>query len=1169
MHPITFVTAVALLGLASGAASAFTVNSTGNGFDNNVGNAECWTGAMVTGGNECTLRAAIQEVNAAGGGSINFSGVSSITGNQLPTITAPVVIDGAGGVGGRMELAGTAASDSNFALVITAGSSTIMGLSFADGLKLMTGGQNVVVNNYIGTDATGMIAKFGNGLLLDGSPDNMIKNNVISGNDGFHTGGGLVIKGAGASGNEVTGNRIGTDPSGTMKLSNGINSGGIVISNAPSNTIGGSDMDDLNLISGTGTGVVIFGAGASGNLVIGNFIGTDINGTVAIEHFGGAGVSINDAPNNTIGSPGFGNLISGNNNGGIRIAGATATGNKVQSNLIGTDSSGNNDVPISADDQFQSVGVRMTGASGNLVGGRMDGEGNTISGNDFGVAIEGVDATANRVEGNDIGPGQNGGPLGNNVQGVYVLANSNVIGGPDAGAGNVIAHNGFNGVGVLGGVGNAIVANRIFNNTKLGIDLALDNVTPNDEDADDADTGANNLQNYPEFFPNPQGALQGTLDSVPSRTYRIEFFSQENCDPSGHGEGETIIGSTTVNTNGSGLAMFTPPAVARGFFLTATATELVAGVPGSTSEFSPCASAQGPQPTDAFTVDSTADLPDRMPGDGRCATTTNVCTLRAAIQESNILAKTQTIAFNLPTAPFSIKPGSPLPVIDRALFIDGLTQPGAGAKPVVELDGSNAGIDANGLLITGGKSLVRGLVINRFKRHGIVLSTKGKNRVEGNFIGTDVTGESAQPNELSGILIQDSPKNLIGPLANVISGNKRHGIELDTGADKNIITGNAIGTDVDRAQSIPNLQNGVRVGVGTTRNLIGGDAQGMGNVIAGNADAGIKIFQADKTLVLGNFIGTNEAGAMGLANVTGIIIDGGKKNEIGAPGVGNIISGNVGGGVLITLSEKNEVVGNLIGTQPDGITPRGNTGAGVRIFTASKNTVGGKNEGDGNVIAANEIGVAIDGPATTKNEIKGNFIGVDREVEAEDLGNLIGVVFLNDASVNTLADNVIIGNGAASGLVGGVIVLSGTKNAILRNRIEGNDGQSIDLGGDGLSPNDLGDADTGGNDLQNAPQLTTATHLAGKTTVQGTLSSTAKTSFTVELFFSETCTPAAPAAEVVLGKKYRTKTGVDGKGQFAFKVNGPPPGPFVTAAATAKGGNTSELAVCIPVAIAP
>jgi uncharacterized repeat protein (TIGR01451 family) len=193
---------------------------------------------------------------------------------------------------------------------------------------------NVVQGNRVGTDAagTGAIAN-GNGVLIDGALSNLVggdtpgAGNLISGNEV-----GLRISGAGASNNRAQGNLIGLAADGSNRLGNTL--GGLFISDAPSNLIGGSLPNLGNTISANGgTGLQIFGPGASGNLVQGNRIGTDLSGTVARGNLEG-GVFINNAQRNTIGgtAAGQGNLIAGNREFAVLVAGRQAQGNVVAGN---------------------------------------------------------------------------------------------------------------------------------------------------------------------------------------------------------------------------------------------------------------------------------------------------------------------------------------------------------------------------------------------------------------------------------------------------------------------------------------------------------------------------------------------------------------------------------------------------------------------------------------------------------------------------------------------------------------------------------------------------------------------------------------------------------------------------------------------------------------------
>lgn len=164
-----------------------------------------------------------------------------------------------------------------------------------------------------------------------------------------------------------------------------------------------------------------------------------------------------------------------------------------------------------------------------------------------------------------------------------------------------------------GAINNAILGNSIFSNAGLGIDLEFDGdpncVEPNDNC--DGDTGPNNLQNYPVITSAISGGgsifIQGTLNSTPSTTFRVEFFDNVQCDPFGNGEGQTFIGSANIPTAANCTATINvalPVIVQAGHVVTATATD----PSNNTSEFSACRVVQPlntPTPTATFTPTAT------------------------------------------------------------------------------------------------------------------------------------------------------------------------------------------------------------------------------------------------------------------------------------------------------------------------------------------------------------------------------------------------------------------------------------------------------------------------------------------------------------------------------------------------------------------------------------
>ncbi|NIV29342.1 MAG: hypothetical protein GWN58_07485, partial [Anaerolineae bacterium] len=281
-----------------------------------------------------------------------------------------------------------------------------------------------------------------------------------------------------------------------------------------------------------GSGVRIEGSAAAGNQIQGNYIGLQTNG---VDGLGNAysGLYIEGAPNNTIGgdTASAGNVISGNTLSGVSIYSSGATGNLVLGNYVGTQANGTEALGNSWS------GVYISDAPNNTIGGTTAGARNILSGNSvYGVSIKGSSATGNLVQGNHIGTGIAGTEtLGNHYDGINVRtsASGNQIGGSSPGEGNLIAHNGRDGVRVADGIDNLISRNSISSNSGLGINLGSDGVTPNDPG--DGDSGANNLQNFPLLTSVTAAGgtttIQGTLNSTADTAFTLEFFYSPAADP--------------------------------------------------------------------------------------------------------------------------------------------------------------------------------------------------------------------------------------------------------------------------------------------------------------------------------------------------------------------------------------------------------------------------------------------------------------------------------------------------------------------------------------------------------------------------------------------------------------------------------------------------------------
>ena len=385
----------------------------------------------------------------------------------------------------------------------------------------------------------------------------------------------------------------GNRPAVVLDGNNSFSGDGLVLtSNADGSTIRGLVIRDFN-----GDGIQI-DTGSNNNTIAGNYIGrlTPTGADAgASEANTGSGINLLGG-NNTIGglTSADRNVISGNTDG---IYSQLASGNTIIGNYIGTDATGLVDLGNS------DRGIQLeSGANNTTIGGTTPTARNVISGNDNdGIVISdgsvpGTGTTGTVIQGNYIGVGADGvTALGNGTNGVRITTeSSHLIGGTVAGAGNVIAHSGEDGVMLQNSTANSnpILGNTIYSNTQLGIDLGNNGVTTND--AGDADSGANNLQNFPVLTSASSSGgnttISGSLNSTASTTFRIEFFSSSTGDSSGYGEGQNYLGFATVTTNGSGNATFNANLVGVSLasldVVTATATvDLGGGNYGSTSEF--------------------------------------------------------------------------------------------------------------------------------------------------------------------------------------------------------------------------------------------------------------------------------------------------------------------------------------------------------------------------------------------------------------------------------------------------------------------------------------------------------------------------------------------------------------------------------------------------------
>lgn len=586
-------------------------------------------------------RSGVQTIAVASGGLPPITKPVTIDGYTQPGASANTLAVGDNAVL-LIELNGASATSSGLTLGGTNGGSSIRGLvinrfvgQFTDAGINIISGNNVVVGCFIGVDPAGntKLAN-GGGIRIVTGANNLIgratpaDRNIISGNNASTSSSGdtanvAVAFNGGyppsvplATGTVIRNNYLGTNAAGTAAISDPSVFGatdGVFLAGGTGTIVGGADAEDgaadgtigaRNVISGNAVGISTrFGFYDGDVTVEGNFIGVNAAGTGVLGNYN---EGINFAPyaqdgsrftvnSITVGGTavGSGNVVSGQVYGaGLYLATRSAL---VQGNRIGTDLSGTLNLGNGGS------GLELTIAGYNYpdaqatVGGTTSAARNIISGNgSYGVRVSGKMTAA--VQGNYIGTlGDGVSPLGNRFNGIAALTTV-AIGGTTAGAGNVIAFN-YTGAaafdmpraGILVGdidnipTGVSILGNSTFGNGGLGISLGGEGPVVND--LGDADSGANNLQNYPiltsaRAIDNGVSVI-GTLNSIPNTTYRIEFFGNTGLNPFGFGEGRTYLGFTNVTTDGSGNASFDAP-VASGSLITSTATD----PNGNTSEYS-------------------------------------------------------------------------------------------------------------------------------------------------------------------------------------------------------------------------------------------------------------------------------------------------------------------------------------------------------------------------------------------------------------------------------------------------------------------------------------------------------------------------------------------------------------------------------------------------------
>ncbi len=1025
-------------------------------------------GTVVGAGNVISANVAFDEIFVTGTGATgtlvagNLIGTNAAGTAALGTTLRGVTFSNAGG----STIGGLTAAARN----------VISGLQSEAVLLNLSGTTGMVVEgNFIGTDITGTL-KIGNGtdgvLIASGATANTIggaaagARNVISGN----TGDGVEISGAGTTGNTVAGNFLGTDFTGTLAIPN--YAGVEIDSGATSNSIGtnGDGVNDAlerNIASGNlFAGVWLTGTGTDNNVVAGNYIGTDVSGTVAVgngsviqnfpNYYVSGGVEIaNGASDNLIGTSGQSaddagqrNVISGNGPfvaDGVDIYGSGTTGNVVAGNFLGTNATGTAALGNGLDDVFvgNTSSVNWIGVN-SVYGPKNADQANVLSASpNFGIEI--FDTTGVVVAGNLIGTNAAGSAAIPNIGGVALEDSSNVLIGTtgqnqvtSALERNVISGNSGEGVDVatLSGYTGvpAVSTDDVVAGNYIGTNAAGTAALPNAGDGIDITSGA---------YGNSIGV---------NAVYGPENADQRNVISGNTKDGVEITGTGTTGDTVAGNFIGTD----------FTGTQAIPNYAGVEIDSGASGNSIGTN------GDGVNDALERNIASGN---------LFAGVWLTGTGTDNNVVAGNYIGTDFTgtIALGnSSMDVLSGVYYING----------GVVIDGGAS----DNLIGTSGHGADERNVISGNDYTAVIISDSGTsgNVVAGNYLGTTVSGEAALGDGIYGDgvdIVNGASGNWIGvnsaagpgtesaDQGNLISGNNITdndvGVWIGPNTAGNVIAGNLIGTDSTGTESLPNY---VGIEIQGSANLVGTTGQDGAddaierNLISGNTQEGVLITGTGATdnVVAGNTIGTNAAGAAALANSTGVLLEGGTTgNTIGgtAGSTGNLISGNSGDGVEITGSgtTDNVIAGNLIGTDPTGRVALGNVGPGVLIFGGSAgNTIGGTTTGAGNLISGGmSAGVSISGTGTSGNILLGNQIGTDVSGTSA-LANASGVVIAGGASDNSIggtaaaAGNVIAFNASIGVTVGAGATDPSTGNVILYDSIHDNAGGGVDNDSSGV-----------------------------------------------------------------------------------------------------------------------
>jgi len=387
------------------------------------------------------------------------------------------------------------------------------------------------------------------------------------------------------------------------------------------------------------------------------------------------------------------------------------------------------------------------------------------------------------------------------------------------------------------------------------------------------------------------------------------------------------------------------------------------------------------------------------------------------------------------------------------------------------------------------------------------------------FGGPEAADRNVILGNFIGVTIQDSPANTVQN--NVLSENAVYGLGLNFDATDNVVVGNLVGLDATGTKAQPNEVSGMQVDNGGTGNRIGGPAAADRNVVSGNLGSGIVLTAVDY-------------GPESVGDVTGNVVE------------GNYVGTDVTGLVAIPNGDANDEetgAGIALSQEPDQGAVEGNTIRGNLI--SGNLRIGILFEGDGttgNVAVGNRIGLGSDGQTALPN----GLAGVGARNGADD--NRVGAETADaSADRNTIAHHTV---GAAA--VGDVRGFDVAHNDFLDTAL------AVDLGLDGPTANDVGDADDGPNRLLNAPVIVSSSRDGGALVLNVTLDApTTEATYPIRVTVYDASTSAGRLTAMPVGE---FEIAASEAGQpVTRRIEGAGAASDVTVVATDADGNTGEF----------